>query len=214
MHHVDPVGFNALCPLVGMMHECSPGESARQGCIHASCRPYGVDTLPKGRHDAWMQPWWADSPGLHSCIMTTNGHNALKHYAALKGLTGTQRPTQGMEVFMLLLLGSAHFLTTGGGRWNFARMRKKIWPPLKRGTNFSRPPRDVSENFWPPPLIYSNSRAFSLKRGEIFLPPPPRGVKFFCPPPQRGPKFFCPPPPPPLLKNEHSLFMHHDDQWA
>ena len=27
-----------------------------------------------------------DLPGLHSCIMTTNGHDALKHYATLKGL--------------------------------------------------------------------------------------------------------------------------------
>ena len=72
-----------------MMHECSPGESACQYCIHASCRPYRVDTLPKGRHDAWMQHWRVDSPGLHSCIMTTNGHNTLKHYAALKWVKPT-----------------------------------------------------------------------------------------------------------------------------
>ena len=69
-----------------MMHECNSGESTHQGCIHASCRPYGVDTLPKGWHDAWMQPWRVDSPGLHSCIIMANGHNILKHCAALKGL--------------------------------------------------------------------------------------------------------------------------------
>ena len=35
-----------------MMHECSPGESTRQGCIHASCRPYRSVSTPSGRHDA------------------------------------------------------------------------------------------------------------------------------------------------------------------
>ena len=49
--------YCAMC-IVAMMHSCTPGQSTRQCCIqwihgfHASCRPYGVETLPMGRHDA------------------------------------------------------------------------------------------------------------------------------------------------------------------
>ena len=69
-------------------------------CIYASCWAYGVDTLPKGQHDAPMQQqqvtcWHCLGASwrclcyllmLHSCIMQTKGHSALKHYAALNGL--------------------------------------------------------------------------------------------------------------------------------
>ena len=34
-----------------------------------------------------MHPWQEDSPGLHSSILMTNVHNALKHYVTPKGLT-------------------------------------------------------------------------------------------------------------------------------
>ena len=87
-----------------MMHECSLGESTRQGYIHASCWPFGSVSTPQGRHDAWMQPWWVDSPGLHSCIMTTNGYNSLKHCAALKGLGTTDVIIQIKEMWVELFL--------------------------------------------------------------------------------------------------------------
>ena len=42
------------------------------------CHSYGVDALPK--HDAAS----ANTPALCWCIMVTNGHDALQHYAVLE----------------------------------------------------------------------------------------------------------------------------------
>ena len=62
--------------------------------------------MPFGHHDAWMQTvlyscimptlrsWYtyavpvSYSSALHWCIMTVNHHEALRHHAVLKGLTG------------------------------------------------------------------------------------------------------------------------------
>ena len=63
-----------------MMHVCMQScRETHQCCIQTSCRPYGVDTPAKSRHDTWMQPWRV----LHD---DGKGHFTLNHHAVLKGL--------------------------------------------------------------------------------------------------------------------------------
>ena len=60
---------------VAMMHACSPGESTRHDCSHASCGPYGVDTLGLGE---------STRQGTHHD--DDRGHTSLKPCAVLKEL--------------------------------------------------------------------------------------------------------------------------------
>ena len=59
-------------------------------------------------------------------------------------------------------------------------------PPLKHGNIFEAPP----------PLNYSNARAFLLKRGEISQAPPLEESAFLRPPSLEGSTFLGPPPNP------------------
>ena len=67
-------------PLVVMIHNCSPAESTRPGCIYASCSDanhLGVYQLGRGARAAFMH---------HG----DKGRTVLKHYVALKGLSNTK----------------------------------------------------------------------------------------------------------------------------
>ena len=52
--------FSSWCMNAGLV-------SIHQCWFKASCQPYWIESFLKGirKHDAWMQPWWVDSPGLH-----------------------------------------------------------------------------------------------------------------------------------------------------
>ena len=64
------------------MHECSPREYARQGCIYASCRPFGSVSTFKGWHDAIIGGLLVSAAFMH---YDGKGHRAFTHYAAFKG---------------------------------------------------------------------------------------------------------------------------------
>ena len=88
-------------------------------------------------------------------------------------------------------------LSNNTGAGGFPDERVDIFrPPPSRGVWIFPPTPMAMKLYWPPPMNYSNARAFSLKRVEIFCPSL-RGVDNFCPPTLKGPKMHGPSPNPP-----------------
>ena len=85
-----------------------------------------------------MQPWRVYSPGLHSCIVTTNGHTALKHCVALEGLIGARKRKNAVPSFLMnndregIESPSPFYLL-------LTQIEKDVTSKLKRHERFTRP---------------------------------------------------------------------------